>query len=168
MSLATISFLSQQLSFSKYTFSTVRYKFFLCFFIFIFKTGFLHSTPGSRDNLVRDWETGERESSRPFDGSSGSREGSRGSREGSSGSKDCPPSPDRDGLVSPDIIRTVASTIQPSPRRRTNNSGNYGTTATTAVATLLKVKHYFTWFQQIDIQTVLWIRYGLFRILIQL
>ena len=138
------------------------------YFIFMSKTGFPHSTPGSRDNLVRDWETEERESSRPFDGSSGSREGSRGSREGSSGSKDCPPSPDRDGLVSPDIIRTVASTIQPSPRRRTNNSGNYGTTATTAVATLLKVKHFFTWFQQIDIQTVLWIRYGLFRILFQL
>ncbi len=76
---------------------------------------------GSREDS-REGSRGSREDSR--EGSRGSREGSRGSLEGFSGSKECPPpSPDRDGLVSPDIIRTVASTIQPSPRRRITNPG---------------------------------------------
>ena len=98
--------------------------------------GFRHSSSGSRDNLLRDWSTGEEREGQSLDVAAAAtaaavqREGSigyRGSREGSSGTgKECPPSPDqREGLVSPDIIRTVASTIQPSPRRRINNQGTY-------------------------------------------
>ena len=102
-----------------------------CFFLHqLFQcAGFPLSTPGSRDNLTRDWDTEERETAGVAAGTSRHCEGggSSGSREGSSVSStrgDCPASPgDRDGLVSPDIIRTVASTIQPSPRRRINNPG---------------------------------------------